>query len=94
MRLVAAPPAGLQVGDEPRKVFEELSKVARVEVALPTGAGVTIRERCVSRPTQHQAIFLQRLGLNLPAALARVVKICLYRRCKHNYLRFQLRKLG
>jgi len=59
--------AGL--GDEPRKVFEELSKVALVEVALPTSSGVTIRKRCVSRPTAHQAILLQRLGLQLPAAL-------------------------
>ena len=59
--------AGL--GDEPRKVFEELSKVALVEVALPTRAGVTIRKRCVSRPTEHQAILLQRLGLPLPAEL-------------------------
>jgi transposase len=59
--------AGL--GDEPRKVFEELSKVALVEIALPTRAGVTIRKRCVSRPTEHQAILLQRLGLHLPAAL-------------------------
>jgi transposase len=59
--------AGL--GDEPRKVFEEISKVALVEVALPTRTGVTIRKRCVSRPTEHQAILLQRLGLHLPAAL-------------------------
>jgi transposase len=59
--------AGL--GDEPRKVFEELSKVTLVEVALPTRTGVTIRKRCVSRPTEHQAILLQRLGLRLPATL-------------------------
>jgi transposase len=59
--------AGL--GDEPRKVFEELSQVTLVEVALPTRTGVTIRKRCVSRPTEHQAILLQRLGLPLPAAL-------------------------
>ena len=26
-------------------------------------------DRCVSRPTEHQAILLQRLGLHLPAAL-------------------------
>jgi transposase len=59
--------AGL--GDEPRKVFEELSKVTLVEVALPTRMGVTIRKRCVSRPTEHQAILLRRLGLHLPATL-------------------------
>lgn len=59
--------AGL--GDEPRKVFEELSKVMLVEVALPTRTGTTMRKRCVSRPTEHQTILLQRLGLHLPAAL-------------------------
>jgi transposase len=59
--------AGLR--DEPCKVFEELSKVALVEVALPTRTGVTIHKRCVSRPTEHQTILLQRLGLQLPAAL-------------------------
>jgi hypothetical protein len=55
--------AGL--GDEPRKVFEELSKVTLVDVALPTRRGITIRKRCVSRPTEHQTILLQRLGLHL-----------------------------
>jgi transposase len=59
--------AGL--GDEPRKVFEELSKVGLVEIALPTRSGVTIRKRCISRPTEHQAILLQRLGLHLPTTL-------------------------
>jgi hypothetical protein len=43
--------------------------VTLVEVALPTRTGVTIRKRCVSRPTEHQTILLQRLGLHLPAAL-------------------------
>ena len=60
---------GAGLGDEPRKVLEELSRVALVEIALPTRTGVTIRKRCVSRPTEHQAILLQRLGLQLPAAL-------------------------
>jgi hypothetical protein len=34
---------------------------------LPTRTGVSIRKRCVSRPTDHQAILLQRLGLQIPA---------------------------
>jgi len=29
-------------------------------------AGPEIRKRCVTRPTDHQAILLQRLGLRLP----------------------------
>lgn len=59
--------AGL--GDEPRKVFEELAEITLVDVALPTRKGITIRKRCVSRPTGHQAILLHRLGLRLPSAL-------------------------
>jgi transposase len=59
--------AGL--GDEPRQVFEALSEIALVDVVLPTRAGAVIRKRCVSQPTEHQLILLQRLGLNLPTAL-------------------------
>ena len=57
--------AGL--GDEPRKIFAELQQISLVDVVLPTRAGVSIRKRCVSRPTEHQAILLQRLGLEIPA---------------------------
>ena len=56
--------AGL--GDEPRKIFAELQQISLVDVVLPTRAGVSIRKRCVSRPTEHQAILLQRLGLQIP----------------------------
>ena len=56
--------AGL--GDEPRKIFAELSQIALVDVILPTRTGIVIRKRCISRPTEHQAILLQRLGLELP----------------------------
>ena len=59
--------AGL--GDEPRRVFEELGKLWVVDVVLKTREGTTIHRRCVTRPTDHQAILLQRLGLNLPAQL-------------------------
>jgi transposase len=59
--------AGL--GNEPRRVFDELGKIRVVDVVLPTRSGPTIRRRCVTRPTDHQAILLQRLGLNLPKSL-------------------------
>jgi transposase len=59
--------AGL--GDEPRQVFEALSEIAVVDVVLPTRSGVTIRKRCIGRPTEHQNILLQRLGLTLPSSL-------------------------
>jgi transposase len=56
--------AGL--GHEPRRVFEELGKIRLVDVVLPTRQGTEIRKRCVTRPTDHQAILLQHLRLNLP----------------------------
>jgi transposase len=59
--------AGL--GDEPRRIFEELGKISLVDVVLPTRDGPEIRRRCVARPTEHQAILLNRLGLRLPRHL-------------------------
>jgi transposase len=59
--------AGL--GDEPRQVFEALSEIALVDVVLPTRSGTAIRKRCISQPTEHQQILLQRLALKLPSAL-------------------------
>ena len=57
------------LGNEPRKIFEELEDISLVDVVLPTRNGVTIRKRCISRPTEHQAILLQHLGLPLPHSL-------------------------
>lgn len=56
--------AGL--GDEPRRVFEELSQIELVDVVLPTRQGTEIRRRCITEPTDHQAILLARLKMNLP----------------------------
>ena len=57
--------AGL--GHEPRRVFEELGRIQLVDVVLPTRQGTEIRRRCITQPTDHQAILLARLRLNLPA---------------------------
>jgi transposase len=57
--------AGL--GHEPRRVFEELGKIQLVDVVLPTRQGTEIRRRCVTQPTDHQAILLTHLKLNLPS---------------------------
>lgn len=59
--------AGL--GDEPRKVLHELSRLQVVDLALPTRSGTELRRRYVQRPDEHQAILLQRLGLHLPRRL-------------------------
>lgn len=59
--------AGL--GDEPRKVLDEISQIQMVDVVLPTKSGINIRRRCVAQPTKHQSILLQKLGLRLPQNL-------------------------
>ncbi len=55
--------AGL--GDEPRKVLDEIAQIKMMDVVLPTKKGVEIRRRCVARPTGPQAVLLDRLGLHL-----------------------------
>ncbi len=57
------------LGNEPRKVLDEISAIQTVDVILPTRCGQTIRKRCVAKPTEHQAILLHKLGLTLPKSL-------------------------
>ncbi len=59
--------AGL--GNEPRRVLDELAELRAMDVVLPTSDGIEIRRRCVNRPNEHQAILLDRLGLQLPRYL-------------------------
>lgn len=59
--------AGL--GNEPRRVLDELSEIRLVDVVLPTRDGREIRHRCVSRPSEHQQILLDQLRLRLPIGL-------------------------
>jgi hypothetical protein len=59
--------AGL--GNEPRRVLDELSELRVVDVVLPTKEGCEIRIRCVTQPSDHQRILLERLGLELPGRL-------------------------
>lgn len=59
--------AGL--GDEPRKVMDELSRIRLVDVVMKTDTGAELRRRCVGQPDEHQAILLQLLGLTLPQGL-------------------------
>lgn len=60
---------GAGLGDEPRRVFDEISQIKLVDVVLPTKAGPEIRRSCVSSPTRPQAALLSRLGLNPPKQL-------------------------
>ena len=59
--------AGL--GNEPRRVLEELQDIRVVDVVLPTRTGVEIRKRCVTKPSEHQELLLDKLGLHLPSRL-------------------------
>ena len=59
--------AGL--GNEPRRVLEELQDIRVVDVVLPTRTGVEIRRRCVTKPSEHQEILLDKLDLHLPSRL-------------------------
>lgn len=56
--------AGL--GDEPRKVFDEIAQIKVVDVIMPTRQGTTITKRCISQPTKAQSVLLQNLNLHLP----------------------------
>ncbi|MHC4951615.1 MAG: IS1634 family transposase [Planctomycetota bacterium] len=53
--------AGL--GDEPRKVLEEIKKICMVDVVLTTSVGTELKIRTVPRPEKPLQILLHRLGL-------------------------------
>ena len=56
--------AGL--GNSPRTVLEELTRIQSHDVVLPTAAHDQIRLRCVTQPDAAQATLLDRLGIVLP----------------------------
>jgi transposase len=58
------------LGDEPRKVLDDIGRIQVCDVILPTKAGIEIKLRCVTKPDKHQNILLHHLGLQLPARLA------------------------
>ena len=60
--------AGL--GNEPRRVLDELSELRAVDVVLTTKDGRELRTRCVTQPSDHQKILLERLGWELPGRLS------------------------
>jgi hypothetical protein len=61
--------AGL--GDEPRRVLDEPGELRVVDVVLPTRAGVELRQRSITQPSDHQRILLDRLDWQLPQSLAK-----------------------
>ena len=70
--------AGL--GDAPRTLLEEFSKIKSGDVVLPTRTRdgqpkKTVRIRCVTTPDEAQKVLLNRLGLTLPQRLRRIDEI-------------------
>ena len=63
------------LGHEPRKVFDEISRMKLNDVILPTRKGVEIKLHCVTLPDTHQKILLQRLGLHIPRRLIKNSKM-------------------
>jgi len=59
--------AGL--GSEPPRVLAELSDIRSLDVVLPTRSGPEIRTRCISKPTDHQQILLEKIHLRLPSKI-------------------------
>lgn len=59
--------AGL--GDEPRRILDEIKQIRVADVVMPTKSGIILRKRCVTQPSPEQAILLHRLKLKLPKQL-------------------------
>ena len=69
-----------RLGDAPRTLLDELSKIKSGDVVLPTRSkdGLyqgTVRLRCVTEPDEAQKVLLHRLGMPLPRRLRRIDEI-------------------
>jgi hypothetical protein len=54
------------LGNSPRTILEELTRIQSHDVILPTTTHGQIRLRCVTQPDAAQAALLDRLGIVLP----------------------------
>jgi hypothetical protein len=63
------------LGNEPRKVIDEIGRIKLTDVILPTRKGIDIKLHCVTKPDKHQQILLQYLGFHLPSRLTQNVKM-------------------
>jgi transposase len=63
------------LGNEPRKVIDEIRRIKLTDVVLPTKKGIDIKLRCVSKPDSHQKILLQYLDLKMPGRLTKNYKM-------------------
>ncbi len=60
---------GADLGDEPRRVIEEIKNLTLTDVVLPTRKGIEIRLRCVTKPEKHLAILLHKFRMYPPLRL-------------------------
>jgi transposase len=68
------------LGDAPRTLLEELSRIKSGDVVLPTETRQgrhhgTVRLRCVTEPDEAQKVLLHRLGLTIPRRLLRIDEV-------------------
>lgn len=54
------------LGNSPKTILEEMSRIQSHDVILPTTTGADIRLRCVTMPDAAQSAILARLGITLP----------------------------
>lgn len=54
------------LGNSPRTILEEMSRIQSHDVILPTAMGTDIRLRCIAHPDEAQAAILARLGITMP----------------------------
>lgn len=54
------------LGNSPRTIMEEFSRIQCHDVILPTTEGMEIRLRCIATPDKAQTALLDRLGLVIP----------------------------
>jgi len=59
------------LGDEPRRVFDEIKKICMIDVVLTTEEGKELKIRTVARPEKPLQILLHRLGLKMPERLTK-----------------------
>jgi transposase len=70
---------GAGLGDAPRTLVEEFTKIKSGDVVLPArwadGTEKTVHLRCVTTPDEAQKVLLNRLGLSLPLRLRRIDEV-------------------
>jgi transposase len=78
------------LGNSPRTILEELSRIQSHDVVLPTATHGDIRLRCVTQPDAAQAALLDRLGITMPKRMrlddSEPPNLALIARAEHSFL--------